>query len=228
MAQSAFRKFISTGSAINVDLGFIPAKARIWNANATAGEVIILDYFNLAGDAHEFWTYCINDAGTAVAADIVKKASGGYVSEYDSSTIGNQRVVTFDDTGGAAEDLMTCGTTSQCPINGDVIKLVESGGLPTNLDELANYYVIDSGVYGAGTFRISTTAPGRGTQSAVDFGSDGTPTNYFINVSNPGVADVVGGMGLTISASFSDDSDVIYLEAWEGDTDMDLGDSANW
>lgn len=210
---------------MNHNIGFIPAHARYINANAAAGEVMILEYFNQNGDSMEFWQYCINDQGTAVAANIVKKASGGYLTAYDTVSVGVQRSCTFDDTGGAAEDLITCTNAAHVPINGDVVKFVASGGLPTTAPgERLNYYVIDSETYGAGTFRISLTNGG----SAITFGSDGTPSNYFINVSNPGVVDVVGGKGLTISASFSDDSDVIYFEAEEADRDQNLGDAADW
>lgn len=228
MGQIKTGKFISTGEIVNIDFGFIPAYARFLNAMGAADEVMILEYFNHNGDAQEFWHYAANAAG-AVAAAITKKASGGYVSEYDSSSIGVQRSCTFDDTGGAAADLITCTNAAHVPANGDVVKFVESGGLPSTAPtELLTYYVIDSEVYGAGTFRISRVAPGRGTQTVVDFGSDGTPANYFINVSNPGVVDVVGGKGLTLAAAFSDDSDVIYFIAIEADRDEDLGDSADW
>lgn len=228
MGQIKTGKFTCTGAAMNHNLGFIPAYARYLNANAVADEVAILEYFNQAGDAQEFWHYAqLNDGGSS-ETDIVKKASGGYLSEYDTTSVGLQRSVTFDDTGGAAEDLLTCANTGQVPANGDVLKFVESGGLPTNLDELSTYYVIDSESYGTGTFRISSTAPGRGTQSAVDLGSDGTGTNYFINASNPGAVDVTGGKGLTISASFQADSDVIFYIAIEADRDENLGDAADW
>lgn len=227
MGQIKTGKFISTGDAVNLDLGFIPAYAKIVNHNAAADEVAVLEYWNQLGDSKDLWYYNAN-AGGAVAQTILPHTSGGYLTEYDTVSVGVQKVLTFDDTGGAAVDLCTCGTASDCPINGDVLKLVEGGTLPTNLDELTNYYVIDSGTYGAGTFRISTTSPQKGAQSAKDFGSDGAATNYFINVSNPGEADITGGKGLTISASFSDDSDVITFVAIEADRDQDLGDSVNW
>jgi len=228
MGQIKTGKFISTGEIVNLDLGFIPAYARFLNAMAAADEVMVLEYFNQNGDASEFWHYAA-DAGGAVAAIITKKATDGYVSEYNSVSVGAQKSCTFDDTDGAAADLITCTTASDVPKNGDVLKFVESGGLPTNLSELTNYYVIDSEVYGAGTFRVSTVSPQKGTtQTVKDFGSDGTPANYFINVSNPGAVDVRGGKGVSLAAAFSDDSDVIYYFAVEADRDQNLDDSANW
>lgn len=224
MGQIRTGKFISTGEAINLDLGFIPAWARFINASAAVNEVMVLEYWNQCGDAQEFWKYPINDQGSTTAVDFIKKSSGGYLSEYDTvSATGKQMVLTFDYTGGAAEDLLTCTTASQVPHNGQSVKFVESGGLPTGLGERLNYYVIDSGTYGAGTFRISLTPGG----SRVEFTSDGTPTNYFVNISEaePGIT---GGKGLTISADFSDDSDVIYFIAIEADRDQNLGDSASW
>lgn len=223
MGQIATRTFIGTGADMNLELGFIPAYARIINANGAAGEVMVLEYFNLNGDAKEFWHYCINDAGTAVAANIVKKASAGYVSEYDSSRIGALKGVTFDYTGGAAEDLLTCSLAAQVPADNDKVKLVESGGLATGLSELTNYWVINSEVYGAGTFQLSLTQGG----SAVAFTSDGTPSNYFINLSKAEPV-VKGAKGLTIDADFQADSDVLFVFAVEADTDRDLGDGANW
>jgi len=225
MSKVVTRKFISTGEIVNVNLGFVPAYAEIRNANATAGTVAKLVYFNQNGDAQEFWEYAINDQGTAVALNITKKSSSGYVSAYNTvSAIGKQMICTFDDTGGAAEDLITCSVAADLPANGQSVKFVAGGGLPTTAPTaLLNYYVIDSGVYGAGTFRISLTPGG----SKVNFGSDGTPTNYFVNVSEAEPC-VTGGKGLTISASFSADSDVIYVLAVQSDDDKNLGDSAVW
>jgi hypothetical protein len=228
LTELHIKKFISTGNAVNVDFGFIPGYAEVINASATADEVYKLEYYNQFGDAQELWHYIIaNDGGSDVTTP-VKKASAGYLSEYNSTSVGKQKICTFDDTGGAAVDLITCATVSEVPANGDVVKFVESGGLPTNLDELTSYYVIDSEVYGSGTFRVSTTTPQKGdAQSAVDFGSDGTPTNYFINESRLEPV-VSGGKGLTISASFSSDGDVIYVKAYKPETDANEGDSANW
>lgn len=223
MGQIATRTFIATGAAMNLELGFIPAYARILNANAAAGEVMVLEYFNLNGDSKEFWHYCINDQGTAVAANIVKKASSGYLAEFDTSRVQGLKGVTFDYTGGAAEDLFTCSVAAQVPANGDKVKFVESGGLATGLSELINYWVIDSEKYGAGTFRVSLTKGG----SAVAMTSDGTPSNYFINLSKAEPV-VKGSKGLTISASFQADSDVLFVFAVEADTDRDLGDAVNW
>jgi len=227
MGQIATRRFIANGSAINLDFGFIPAYSKILNAAAAVDEVMILEYFNLCGDAQEFWHYPVNDQGTTTAVSIVKKASAGYVSEYDSVSVGENQIVTFDYTGGAAEDLMTCSNAQDEPDNGDVIKFVESGGLAASLSETTTYYAIDCGTYGAGTFRVSTTSPQNGTQSRVEITSDGTPTNYFKNLSK-GEPIVAGGKGITLSASFMDDGDVIYVYAVEADTDQNLGDSASW
>lgn len=224
MGQVKTGKFISTGGIVNINFGFIPAYARFLNANAAVNEVMVLEYFNQNGDAQEFWKYAINDQGVTTAVDLIKKSSGGYVSEYNTTSVGAQKVCTFDDTGGAAEDLITCANVADCPSNGQSVKFVASGGLPTTAPgERLNYYVIDSGTYGAGTFRISLTPGG----SKVDFGSDGTPTNYFINISEAEPV-ITGGKGLTLAAAFSDDSDVIYYLAIEADNDENLGDSNDW
>lgn len=228
MGQFKNKKFIATGAIINVNLGFIPAYAVVMNDDAADTEIWKLEYLNSFGDSKELWHYKINNDGGDDVNTPVKKTSGGHISEYNTSSGGGkQKVVTFDDTGGAAEDLLTCGTVSQVPANGDVVKFVESGGLPTNLDELTSYYVIDSEVYGPGTFRISATSPQKGAQSAVDLGSDGTPTNYFVNESKAEPA-VTGGKGITIAAAFASDGDVLHVLAWEGDTDTNDGDAANW
>ena len=224
MGQIVTGKFIATGSAVNMDLGFIPAYARFFNANGAVNEVMLMEYFNLCGDAQEFWKYAINDQGTTTAVDLIKKASSGYVSEYDTVGVGAQKSCTFDDTGGAAVDLITCTVAKDVPVDGDSVKFIESGGLPTTAPtELPNYYVIDSEVYGAGTFRISATPGG----SAVDFGGDGTPANYFINVSK-GEPIVTGGKGLTLSGTFGADGDVIFFVAIEADVDKNFGDAADW
>jgi len=227
MGQIATRTFISDGNAANIDIGFIPAYAKILNANAAVNEIVAMEYFNLGGDAKEFAKYIINDQGTTTALDVVKQTGSGYISEYDTVAVMENRVCTFDYTGGAAEDLFTCGNAQDEPINGDVIKFVESGGLATGLSETTTYYAIDCGTYGAGTFRVSTTSPQKGAQSRVEFTSDGTPTNYFKNLSK-GEPVVYGGKGITISGSFMDDGDVIFIYAVEADTDQNLGDAASW
>jgi hypothetical protein len=227
MGQIKTGKFISTGAAINHNIGFVPAYAKYQNHNAAADEVAVIEYWNQMGDSKDVWYYNAN-AGGAVGQIILPHASGGYLTEYDSVSVGNQKSVTFDASGGAASNLITCSTASDVPANGDVLKFVDGGDIAAGLNELSNYYVIDSETYGAGTFRVSTTSPQKGAQSAVDLSDDGSGSNYFINVSNPLEADVVGGKGLTISASFSDDGDVISYVAIEADRDEDLGDSANW
>ena len=230
MGQIKTGKFISTGSAVNLNLGFIPAWAKIINHNAAADEVAVLEYWNQLGDSKDLWYYNAN-AGGAVAQIILPHTSGGYLTEYDTVSVGKTKACTFDDTGGAAEDLITCTNgAADLPKNGDVVKFAAAGGaLPTTAPTaLPNYFVIDSGKYSATTFRISTVSPDSGkAQTVVDFGGDGGACT-FINVSNPGAVDVIGGKGLTISASFSDDSDVISFIAIEADRDEDLGDSANW
>jgi hypothetical protein len=221
------KRFVATGSAVNVDLGFIPAIAEVINASAADTEIWKLEYFNQFGDSQEIWHYMINNDGGDDVDTPVKKSSSGYIAEYDTSAVGKQKSCTFDDTAGAAEDLITCTVTTDVPSNGDVVKFVESGGLPTNLDELTSYYVIDSETYGAGTFRVSTTSPQKGAQSAKDFGSDGTPANYFVNESKMEPVNT-GGKGITISASFASDGDILYVKAFKAETDTNDGDAANW
>jgi hypothetical protein len=219
MGQIQIVKFTSDGNAYNLDLGFIPAWARVINLNAADTEVYECEYFNQFGDSKEIWKYMItNDNGGDVATP-VKKSSGGYISEYDSARVGQLRTVTFDYTGGAAEDLLTAGNAAHCPAENDKIKLVASGGLATGLSALLNYWVVNSGTYGAGTFQVALTKGG----TAVEFTSDGTPTNYFINLSQQ-APNIDGGKGITISASFMEDGDVIQVLAVEADRERDLGD----
>jgi hypothetical protein len=218
-AQTVFRKFTSDGNAYNLVLGFIPAHAEVINRNAADTEVWKLEYNNMFGDSQEIWHYMHdNDGGDDVATPVIK-ASGGYVAEYDSNVIQSQLGCTFDYTGGAAEDLITCTVATNEPTDGDKIKFVESGGLATGLGELLNYYAIDCGVYGAGTFRVSLTKGG----SAVAMTSDGTAPNYFLNLSQS-APNISGGKGITISASFMADGDVIYVKAIQSDNDTNLGD----
>jgi hypothetical protein len=223
MGQLAIRKFTATGAAINLNLGFIPAYALVINDNAADTEIWKLEYLNQFGDAKELWHYMINNDGGDDVDTPVKKSSGGYIAEYDSTTIALRPGVAFDYTGGAAEDLFTCSNAAQVPADNDKVKFVAGGGLATGLSALLNYWVINSGVYGAGTFQISLTKGG----TAVEMTSDGTPPNYFINLSQlqPVVA---GGKGITISASFAADGDVLHVIAWEADTEFDLGDAADW
>jgi hypothetical protein len=220
MGQIVVRKFISDGNAYNLDLGFVPAWARVINLNAADTEVYELEYFNQFGDAQEIWKYMIDNDGGGDVNTPVKNSSGGYISEYNSAAdaTAHKAAVAFDFTGGAAEDLLT--SAGHGLVENEAVKLVASGGLATGLSELLTYYAINVDVYGAGTFQLSLTRGG----SAVEFTSDGTPTNYFYSVDN--IPEVGGGKGITISGSFMADSDVIQVLAVEADSEIDLGDVA--
>jgi hypothetical protein len=213
--------FISDGNAYNLILpGGVPDKIKVMNMNAAVTEVAILEWIYGMGDAQEI-QYDRFLAGTSAGDFFLKLGSAGYISAYEPGTIvGSRKSVTFDDTGGAAVDLITCTEAAGHGYkNGDRVMFKASGGLPTNVTELLQFYVIDAAAL---TFRVSLTKDG----AAFDFGSDGTPPNYVFSISDLDLGGKGSGAGITISGSFMDDGDVIYFEAEYADEYIDLGDVA--
>ena len=221
MSKKYGGKFISDGNSYNLVLpGGVPDKFRVQNMDAAVTEIAVLEWIYGMGDAQEV-QYDRFLAGTSAGDFFLKKASGGLVSAFAPGTIvGNRKSVTFDDTGGASEDLITCVDAAGHDLkNGEKVMFVASGGLPTNVSALSQYYVIDAT---ATTFRISATKGG----TAFGFGSDGTAPNYVISVDNMTLGGKGSGSGVTIDTAFMDDGDTIYWEAEYFDEYMDLGDVA--
>ena len=210
-------RLVSGGAAINLDLGGYPDYFKVVNENAAVTEVAVLEYIRGMGDGYEV-QYDKFLAGTSAGDFFLKQSGSGYLDTWDSGVVvGEQMSVTFDDTGGAKEDLLTVAAGHGLRVN-DLVQFVESGGLPTNLDELTRYYVVD--VPSSTTFRISATLGG----SVVDLGSDGTPSNYVINCNAATLGSSSAGKGVTISASFSDDGDTLWYMAVMGAQYVDHGD----
>lgn len=57
-------KFVATGDDVILDLGFIPDYLKLFNANAAAGEVAVIEWFNQLGKTKEFQTVIIADDGS--------------------------------------------------------------------------------------------------------------------------------------------------------------------
>lgn len=210
--------FISDGNAYNLQLGYVPDYIKVINTTAADTEVYMLEYFYGMGDAKEIWHYIQDNDGGGDVTTPAKNSSGGYISAYSSVVVGDRKSVTFDYTGGASEDLITC-TAGHGFSDGERIRFVESGGLATGVSELTTYYVINSTPT---TFQISTASGG----TAAEMTSDGTAPNYAFSLDNMGAASEDSISGITISGSFMDDSDVIYFMAIKGDRYMNLGDVA--
>ncbi|MBI9081493.1 MAG: hypothetical protein JEY79_17345 [Pseudodesulfovibrio sp.] len=217
MGQIITGSFTSDGNAANLILGFVPDRIQLINANAADTEVMMLDWFKLMGDSKEIWHYIQdNDAGGDVTTP-AKQASDGYVAEYNESTVGNYKSVTFDEAGGAADDLFTV-SAGHGFVEGEKVRLVESGGLATGLSEGTTYYVK---YLTPTTFQVALTSGG----TAVAMTGDGTAPNYVFSLDNLktsyGIAP--GGQGVTISGTFMGDGDVIYFEAVQADRSIEFG-----
>lgn len=210
--------FESDGNAYNLMLGFAPSYFTMINANAAVGEVFKVEWFgDEMGDAQEIQHTVLADNGSTGNLSLDFVSSGGSCATYSAKVVGDRKSVTFDDTGGASEDLITATAAAGHGFSdGEKIKFVASGGLPTNLSATTHYYVIDAT---ATTFRVALTKGG----SAVDFGSDGTAPNYAYSLDN---IVVVGGEGVTIATGFVDDGDEVWFMAIEADKNEDLGDVA--
>lgn len=213
-------KFTSDGNAYNLNLGVTPDYIKVMNMNAAVTEVAVLEWFYGMGDAAEV-QYDRFLAGTSAGDFFLKMASGGLVSAWNpGAVVGDRKSVTFDDTGGASEDLITCTAAAGHGLkNNEKVMFIASGGLPTNVSALTQYYVIDAT---ATTFRISLTKGG----TAVDFGSDGTAPNYVFSTDNMDLGSDDAGKGVTIATGFMDDNDVVYYIAFVADRYTDHGDVA--
>lgn len=216
MNQHVIKYFTSGGAALNIDLGFVPDYVRVINTGAADTEVYMLEWFEALGDAKELWHYMIDNDGGGDVNTPVKKASGGYVSAYDTSHVGERLSVTFDYTGGASEDLVTAvPAAGHNFVDGERIVFDASGGLAAGLAINTIYYVRDAT---ATTFRLALTSGG----SVVEMTSDGTAPNYARSIDNVGPRG--GGKGITIAAAFQDDGDVIYVDAYKADRVIAAGD----
>ncbi len=213
-------KFTSDGNAYNLNLGVTPDWIKVINTSASVTDVAVLEWFYGMGDAAEI-QYDKFLAGTSAGDFMLKLSSGGLISAWNPGVVvGDRKSVTFDDTGGASEDLITCTAAAGHGLkNGEKVMFVASGGLPTNVNARTQYYVIDAT---ATTFRISATKGG----SAVDFGSDGTAPNYVFSTDNMDLGSDDAGKGVTLSGTFMDDNDVIYYIAFVADKYTDHGDVA--
>jgi len=103
-----------------------------------------------------------------------------------------QDFCTFDNTTNTittVNDVLAGAAYNHGLSNGDLITLVEDGGLPAELIDKQEYFVVN---VTAQTFQISLTSGG----SAVTFTDDGTPDNYFCHVTGASPAGWVIYTGL--------------------------------
>jgi len=87
MGQIVTGHFEADGAAVNLPLGFVPAYIRIVNVSAADTEVMALEWWSEMGDSAEIWHYKVNNDGGDDVDTPVKKASGGYIAEYNSTAI---------------------------------------------------------------------------------------------------------------------------------------------
>jgi len=214
MSQVVAKHFEADGAAVNIDLGFVPSYVEVINMNAATDELVKIQKFAEMGSAAavELWTYSSNAAGAVISP--LPKVTGGYIAAYDTTNIGNRQSVVFDYTGGASDDLFTV-SAGHGYIEGEKVRLVESGGLGTGLAEDTTYYVK---YLSPTTFQVSLTSGG----TAVAFTSDGTIPNYVFSLDNLKTSG--GFQGITIAAGFMGDGDEVYVYAVLADIDKDDGD----
>ncbi|SHL25443.1 hypothetical protein SAMN02745216_04900 [Desulfatibacillum alkenivorans DSM 16219] len=82
MHESVIVKFQADGNPCNLELGFVPDFAEIYNLNATFGSPFKIEWSPLFGEGKEIWHNRIADNTTTGASSIYYKASGGYISAY--------------------------------------------------------------------------------------------------------------------------------------------------
>lgn len=75
-----------TGSAINVEVGFVPDYVKVVNENAIEGEIMVLESFKAQLDGDSVATWSILDNGTDTTKNIGIEGTNG-LSEYDASDI---------------------------------------------------------------------------------------------------------------------------------------------
>jgi len=210
-------EFTSGGVAYNLDLGFTASKVTAINFNAADTEVWKIEsYLDMMGSGVEIWHYMVNNDGGNDITTPVMKSSGGYLTAYNTKVEGVRQSITFDYTGDTyKEDIIEAVADGGLDlVDGERVRLVESGGLATGLAEDTTYYIINKIATKA---QLSLTKGG----TAVAFSSDGTGPNYLYSLDN---FKVEGFKGVTISATFMSDGDVIYVEATEADRATELGD----
>ena len=88
MGQIRTGHFEADGNDVNLILGFVPSYLRLFNANATTGEVAVLEWFGAEmGDAKEFRTTIIADNGSTANTNFSYASSGGDLADYDTNAI---------------------------------------------------------------------------------------------------------------------------------------------
>lgn len=73
-------KFTANGSTVKLDLGFVPDYFKIFNANAAAGEVAAIEWFNQLGATKEFQTVIVVDNGVTGNANHVYNTASAEIS----------------------------------------------------------------------------------------------------------------------------------------------------
>lgn len=75
-----------TGSAINVEVGFVPDYVKVVNANAATGEIMALESWKGQSDGDSFATTIIADDGSTSDTNYGVEGTNG-LSEYDTEVI---------------------------------------------------------------------------------------------------------------------------------------------
>ncbi|MBI9073784.1 MAG: hypothetical protein JEZ02_00135 [Desulfatibacillum sp.] len=86
MHESVTIKFQADGNPCNLELGFIPDYAEVYNLNATYGAPFKIEWSPLLQEGREIWHNRIADSGSTGASSIQLKNSGGYISTYQAVT----------------------------------------------------------------------------------------------------------------------------------------------
>ena len=86
MHETVTIKFQADGNPCNLELGFIPDFAEIYNLNAAYGSPFKIEWCPLFSEGREIWYNRISDNTATGAASIHYKTSGGYISSYQGVT----------------------------------------------------------------------------------------------------------------------------------------------
>ena len=80
--------FEADGAAVNLPLGFIPQYIMLINQAAADGEPIMIQCFGTEmGDAKEIWHLRHANDGGSDRDTPVYKSSGGYIQDYDTTSV---------------------------------------------------------------------------------------------------------------------------------------------
>ncbi|MFP4086389.1 MAG: hypothetical protein ACLFUL_06305 [Desulfobacteraceae bacterium] len=87
MGQILTGTFEADGNDVTLDLGFIPSYLKLFNADASDGDVMMIEWFAQAGETNEFHTVRMKNDGDNTDESPIFTESGEIEEEVESDDV---------------------------------------------------------------------------------------------------------------------------------------------